>query len=97
MGYKVVWTKRAENGYDKIVRYLLENWTEREVRNFIVETRHFISLLEENPGLLEQSRSNKNLYRGPLNRLTIVTYRVRPRMKQIDLVNVRSVRQKPLK
>jgi plasmid stabilization system protein ParE len=95
MGYKVVWTRRAEAGYKRIVDYLLENWTEREVRNFLAETRKFISLLEKNPGLLEQSKSRKNLYRGPLNRLTIVTYRLRPRLKRIELVNVRSARQKP--
>ncbi len=97
MGYKVVWTKRAETGYDKIINYLLDNWTENELHNFFAETRNFISLLENNPGLLELSSSKKNLYRGPLNRLTIVTYRVRPRLKQIELINIRGARQKPTK
>ena len=81
MGYKIVWTRRAEQGYDKIVGYLLENWTEKEVRSFIAETRRLLSLLEENPGLLEQSSLKRNL---------------RPRLKQIELVNIRSARQKPV-
>ena len=96
MALKIVWSKRAEKGYDKIIQYLAAEWTDREIRNFITETRQFLSLLEKNPCLLEPSKVRKNLYRGPMNRLTIVTYRVRPRKKQIELLNVRSSRQKPL-
>ncbi len=97
MALKIVWSKRAENGYDKIIQYLAEEWTDREIRNFIEETRQFLSLLEKNPHLLEQSQVRKNIYRGHMNRLTIVTYRVKPRKKQIELLNVRSSRQKPLR
>lgn len=97
MALKIIWSKRAENGYDKIIQYLEEEWTDREIRNFIKETRQFLSLLERNPHLLEPSQVRKNIYRGPMNRLTIVTYRVKPRKKQIELLNVRSSREKPLK
>ena len=97
MALKIVWSKRAESGYDKIIRHLEEEWTEREIRNFIDETRQFLSLLEKNPHLLEPSQVRKNIYRGPMNRLTIVTYRVKPRIKLIELLNVRSSRQRPLR
>ncbi|WP_083985271.1 type II toxin-antitoxin system RelE/ParE family toxin [Geofilum rubicundum] len=97
MALEIVWSKRAENGYDKILRHLEEEWTEREIRNFINETRQFLSLLEKNPHLLEPSQVRKNIYRGPMNRLTIVTYRVKPRIKLIELLNVRSSRQRPLR
>jgi plasmid stabilization system protein ParE len=96
MGFKVVWTRRAETGYDKIIRYLLQNWSEKEVKAFILETRYFISMLENNPRLLEMSTSRKNLFRGPLNRLTIITYRVKPRLKIIELLNIRSALKRPL-
>jgi plasmid stabilization system protein ParE len=97
MGYTVVWTKQAEKGYSKIIRFLIENWTEKEIQRFLDETRTFISLVEENPMLLKKSASHKHLHRGPLNRLTIVTYRVRPHLKRIELVNIRGARQKPAK
>ncbi len=97
MALEIVWSKRAEKGYDKILRHLEEEWTEREIRNFIDETRQFLSLLEKNPHLLEPSQVRKNIYRGPMNRLTIVTYRVKPRIKLIELLNVRSSRQRPLR
>jgi plasmid stabilization system protein ParE len=97
MALEIVWSKRAENGYDKILRHLEEKWTEREIRNFIDETRQFLSLLEKNPHLLEPTQVRKNIYRGPMNRLTIVTYRVNPRIKLIELLNIRGCRQKPLR
>lgn len=37
----IFWTKRAENGYVRIVKYLTERWTEKEVRNFVRETAIF--------------------------------------------------------
>lgn len=45
MALTLVWTKRAIQGYDKIVRYLEENWTDKEVRSFIHETGEFFALL----------------------------------------------------
>ncbi|MCF8307631.1 MAG: type II toxin-antitoxin system RelE/ParE family toxin [Bacteroidales bacterium] len=97
MAVKLVWTKRAIQGYDRIVKHLYEEWTEKEVKNFVQETAHFFELLKENPKMLEPTGKNKNLYRGPINRLTILTYRYKPRKKEIILVNVRETRRKPLK
>jgi plasmid stabilization system protein ParE len=97
MALRIVWSIRAEQGYERIVRYLEENWTEKEVSAFVQETMHFLSLLSENPKMLQKSAKSRNLYRGPINRLTMLTYRVKPRKKVIELVNIRSTRQKPLK
>jgi len=97
MALTLVWTKRAEQGYDRIVKYLEKEWTDREVSSFVQETKHFFDLLKENPHMLEPTGSHKNLYRGPINRLTILTYRYKPRKKEIVLVNIRGARQKPEK
>jgi len=97
MALRIIWSIRAEQGYERIVRYLEENWTEKEVSAFVQETMHFLSLLSENPKMLQKTAKGRNLYRGPMNRLTMLTYRVKPRKKVIELVNIRSTRQKPLK
>jgi plasmid stabilization system protein ParE len=73
MALTLVWTKRAEQGYARIVRYLEEEWTDKEVGNFVRETKHFFNLVAENPHILEPTGSHKNLYRGPINHLTILT------------------------
>ncbi len=96
MAVKLVWSKRADQGYAKIVRHLEEEWTDKEVSNFVRETNHFFNLLKENPHLLEPTSKEKNLYRGPINRLAILTYRYNPNKTEITLVNIRGARQKPL-
>jgi plasmid stabilization system protein ParE len=97
MALSIVWTKRAIKGYDNIVNYLEQRWTEREIRNFIQESDSFFALLSQYPELLQKTNRYKNLYRGPMNRLTIITYRVKPRKNQIEIINIRGARQKPLK
>jgi plasmid stabilization system protein ParE len=97
MALALVWTKRAIQGYDKIVRYLEQHWTDKEIRNFIHESDDFFMLLSEYPELLQKTSKRKNLYRGPMNKLTIITYRVKPRKQQIELINIRAARQRPLR
>jgi len=97
MALKLVWTKRADQGYARIIKYLEKDWTHKEVRNFVRETNIFFELLKQNPHLLESTESRKHLYRGPINRLTILTYSYKPRKKEIVLVNIRGTRQNPLK
>jgi plasmid stabilization system protein ParE len=97
MALELVWSKRADQGYARIVKYLEDEWTDKEVQNFVRETKHFFDLLKQNPRILEPSRNYKDLYRGPINRLTILTYRYKPRAKKIILVNIREARKKPLK
>jgi plasmid stabilization system protein ParE len=77
MALTIVWTKRAIQGYDRIVRYLEENWTYTEVQNFIREGDEVFALLSDYPELLQKTIR----HRGPMNKLTIVTYRVKSRKR----------------
>jgi len=97
MALKIRWSKSAEQGYANIVSYLEEEWTEKEVSKFIRETSHFFELLKKNPNMLQKSMSHRNLYRGPINRLTILTYQYKPIKNEIILVNIRISRKNPLK
>jgi plasmid stabilization system protein ParE len=94
---KLFWSKRADQGYARIVKYLEEEWTEKEVQNFVRDTKHFFDLLQQNPHILAPSVTHKDFYRGAINRLTILTYRYKPRKKEIVIVNIREARRKPLK
>jgi plasmid stabilization system protein ParE len=97
MALEIVWTPRAERGYEKIIAYLQENWTDREVQNFIQESLRFFELLSEHPEILQKSDKLKNVYRGPMDSHNMLTYRIKPRKKQIELLNIRSSKQKPVK
>ena len=93
MGLKIVWSPRALEGFDQIVLYLERNWTEKEVSAFVKQTTHFLELLSENPRILQRCSNKINLYRGPINRLTILTYRINRRRSIIELVNIRPAKQ----
>jgi len=106
MKLTIVWTNRAIQGYDSIVNYIQQNWPPREVKNFVRETEEFFTLLSEYPELLQKTSRYKYIYRAPMNKLTLITlpyltlpyltYRVKPRKAQIEIINIRSTRQKPL-
>jgi plasmid stabilization system protein ParE len=66
MALEIIWSFRAEKGFDKIVSYIEKNWTEREVKSFIQESHQFFELLKKNPKMLQPS-SKMNLFRGPMN------------------------------
>jgi len=46
MALELVWSKRADQGYARIVKYLEDEWTDKEVQNFVRETKHFFDLLK---------------------------------------------------
>ncbi len=69
MAFEIVWTKRAAKGYDRIINYLEENWTEREIVNFVINTDKFFATLSINPEIMQKTNKHKNVYRGPINKL----------------------------
>lgn len=97
MALEIVWTAQAEKDFDKILSYLKETWTEREVQNFIRESFRFFELLKEHPEILEKSGKQRYLYRGPMDKHNILTYRVKPRKRQIELLSIRTAKQMPPK
>jgi len=96
MALTIIWTKEAEEGYDDIINYLVTKFTKKEVRNFVKEVDDFLQLLSQNQKLLQKTTKYKNLHRGPINKLTMLTYQVKPRKKELVLISIRSTRKKPL-
>ncbi len=93
MALELVWTERAIKGYGNVIEYLENRWTEKEVSNFVRESNRFFELLKKYPRMLEPSTKQANVHRGPINRHTMLTYRVRPRKKQVELLNIYFAKQ----
>ncbi|RLD53622.1 MAG: hypothetical protein DRJ05_16135 [Bacteroidetes bacterium] len=96
MELRIIWSKRAAAGYSRILKYLDENWTKKEVEHFEKEMKNFFNLLSKQPYILEESKI-EGYRKGPINKLTMLTYRVNEKKNQIQLISIRSTRQKPLK
>ncbi len=63
MALELVWTKRAIAGYDRIINYLQEQWTDKEIVIFIRQSHEFFDLLKRYPEMLEKQKSI-NMFTG---------------------------------
>jgi plasmid stabilization system protein ParE len=58
MALEIVWSKRADKKFDKILKYLGEEWGNRVTKSFIKKVYDFLDILSEFPeiGTLEDKR-----------------------------------------
>src|SRR5690554_5438143 len=52
-GYKIKWTKEAEQNVDDIIQYLTDFWSKREVNNFLMLLRKRVELISKNPEMFK--------------------------------------------
>jgi hypothetical protein len=55
MELEIIWSKRAAAGYSRILKYLDEKWTKREVENFEQEMKLFFYIPKEIRFAINQS------------------------------------------
>ncbi len=60
MALTIFWSKRADAKFDKIIKFLNEEWGETATKTFVRKVYDFIELLQEFPeiGTLENKESN---------------------------------------
>ena len=95
MELEIIWSKRAASGYAKILNYLDKQWSQKEVENFEQEVKKFLENLSKHPYILKESEK-MGFRRGPINKHTMLTYRIIEKKNQLQLINIRGTRQKPL-
>jgi plasmid stabilization system protein ParE len=96
MAFEIIYSKAAASGYARILKYLDENWTEQEVHNFEQQVKDYMAKLSKYPYLLKASQ--KSGYRqGPINKLTLITYKVDENKNQLRVLRIRGTKQKPIR
>jgi len=73
-GYKLYWSKRALDDLENIVDYLAENWTQKEIKNFVRRLDRRLDLITINPRLFPLTKRRKNLRRSVLTGHTVIYY-----------------------
>ena len=48
MAKKVIWSKKAITSFDRVIAYLNEDWTEKEILKFVNQTNKIIYLIQSN-------------------------------------------------
>jgi plasmid stabilization system protein ParE len=73
-GYRIIWSARASIDIENIINYLLQNWTEKEVRNFVRKLDRRLELISINPRLFSKTNKRKNVRRSVLTKHTVIYY-----------------------
>ena len=95
MDKTIVWTNEAYLTYEKIISYLLDNFSNKEIERFSNIVQRKINLIASNPNIYRKSQKFTNVhYTIILNRVLLV-YRYKPRKKLIEILQFWGARQNP--
>lgn len=97
MALNIVWTPQAEKGLDKVLEYLQEEWSAKEI--LALESRIFdlTERISKYPKICPPTGKYPNVRKGLVDKHNYIIYRIRPRKKNIEIINFRGTKQKPLK
>ncbi len=90
---KIVWTHRANDKFNKIIRYLEQTWGPRVARHFVRRTYDIIDLIADQPELGTLENKEKRIRGFLLTRHNWLFYRTNG--KEIILLNFFDTRSRP--
>jgi plasmid stabilization system protein ParE len=64
---KIIWTHTAKRTFQKILDYLFETWTNKELKNFIEETNNLLDQVKNNPYQFKASKITTTVRKGYIN------------------------------
>jgi plasmid stabilization system protein ParE len=94
-GYKLLWSERSLNDLKKIIDYLFENWTEKEVQNFARRLDKRLEVIVVNPRLFPVTSKRKNIRKSVLTKHTVIYYEAVGNV--VNIVTLFDPRQNPKK
>ncbi|MCX6351692.1 MAG: type II toxin-antitoxin system RelE/ParE family toxin [Bacteroidetes bacterium] len=94
MEIEIVWTERAIHSYNKIIKYLLENWNETVADDFVIVLKEQLHLLSQGNLHFKKSKKKK-LFEALITKHNLLVYR--ERKNKIELLYFFDTRQHPIK
>lgn len=76
-GYEVIWSPRAKTDLENKIEWLLENWSEKEVRQFVRSVDERIALVQTNPKLFPTTRKKSQVRKSVMKYHTTIYYQLR--------------------
>ncbi len=92
-GYRILWTDFALNELEATIEYLLENWTEKELKSFALKIEETLELITMNPNLFQSSDFKKDIRRVVIAKYNTMYYRTIG--DSIEIISFFSNRQNP--
>jgi plasmid stabilization system protein ParE len=91
---KVLWTEEAIENLSKVIKYLEENWTEKEIKKFLTKLNKHISLIQTQPDSFPKA-NNYNVRRSVVTKQTTLYYSIS--QDTLHIVSIFDNRQNPKK
>lgn len=98
MAKKIVWSPLAIETFEATVSYLLYKFGEATAKKFVVSVDERLHLIAARPKMFRPSQKRKNTFLTSINNKITLTYRYKPRARQIELVvfwGMQNPRNKP--
>jgi len=96
MAYKIRWTEEAIETFDKIIEYLENRWTDREIVKFVNKTNQILTQISEHPEMCKSSFKMK-IRMGIITKQTSIFYQIDIQNKTIVILSFWDNRQDPSK
>jgi plasmid stabilization system protein ParE len=93
----VIWTAKARITFLRILDYLDENWTKKEIIQFNERTQIVIGAIIKNPGIFPGSTKNKEIRKAYIDKNNSLFYKIDLLSKKIYLLTFFDSRQDPRK
>lgn len=90
-GYKIEWSARAVSDFNQIIRYLSENWNEREIKKFVRQIDKNINYIQSCPLIFPATSHRPGVRRCVISKIHTLYYLVED--KTIYLVTIWDNRQ----
>jgi plasmid stabilization system protein ParE len=75
MALKIKWSVKAKFNYDNVLSYLDENWSKKEVENFIKKTESILNIISHQPYIFKAA-SHKKVRKAILGKQNSLFYLV---------------------
>lgn len=95
MAYKITWSAEAKLTYLSIIKYLEENWTEKEIINFVDRVHNKLNLLSVQPAIGKVHKKRYRIHKTLVHKRVSLVYHIRPLKKEIVLLTFWDDRQDP--
>lgn len=89
--------RQCQNQLLKIITWLRQEWTEKEVDMFIHLSEEMLSVLKRYLEMCRPSTKRKNVRIGILAKHTQLIYHYKPRKKQLEILLFWGIKQNPAK
>ena len=93
MAKRIRWTFEAEETFERVIAYLEQEWSEKEIIRFVRSTEKILQLISHYPEIFRRSGKQKNVHEALVTRHNLLLNKVYPR--HIDLLVFWDTRQNP--